>query len=60
MIQEIDEALRALVREEALRGPESRWSSTPRRRSGPGGATRPTVDVYLYDIREDLRRRARG
>ena len=32
----------------------------PARRTGRAGATRPTIDVYLYDIREDLRRRERG
>ncbi len=60
MIYEVDEALRALVRQEALRGsgvevvfdaPTKDWAS--RRNT-------PTVDIYLYDIREDLRRRERG
>ena len=34
--------------------------STRRPRNGPAGGMRPTIDVYLYDIREDLRRRERG
>ena len=60
MIYEVDEALRALVRRDALPGsdveivfdaPTKEWAS--RRNT-------PTVDVYLYDIREDLRRRTRG
>ena len=60
MIHEIDEALRRLVREEALPGsgvevvfdaPTKEWAA---RRNAP------TVNVYLYDIREDLRRRSRG
>ena len=60
MIYEVDEALRELVRRDAIRGsavevvfdaPTKDWAS--RRNT-------PTVDVYLYDIREDLRRRERG
>src|SRR5215831_11261093 len=60
VIYEIDEALRSLIRQDALPGsdvevvfdaPTKDWSS---RRNAP------TVDVYLYDIREDLRRREVG
>lgn len=60
MIHEIDEALRRLVRREALNGsdvdvvfeaPTKQWAA--RRNS-------PTVNLYLYDIREDLSRRQRG
>ena len=60
MIHEVDEALRRLVRDEALRGsdldvvfeaPTKDWAS---RRNAP------TVNLYLYDLREDLRRRSRG
>lgn len=61
MISEVDAALRALIEAEALAGsrgvdvlfdaPTKDWAS---RRNAP------TVDVYLYDIREDLRRRERG
>ena len=57
MIQDLDESLRALVRRDALNGsgvdiafdaPTKDWSA--RRNT-------PTVDLYLYDIREDLARR---
>jgi hypothetical protein len=60
VIHEVDEALRRLVRGEALAGsdvdvvfdaPTKEWSA---RRNAP------TVNLYLYDIREDLRRRERG
>lgn len=60
MISEVDEALRTLVRGEALAGsdvevvfdaPTKDWAS---RRNAP------TINLYLYDIREDLRRRERG
>jgi hypothetical protein len=60
VIYEVDEALRALIRRDALAGsdvdvvldaPTKEWAS---RRNAP------TVDLYLYDIREDMRRRERG
>ncbi|MEH1013096.1 DUF4255 domain-containing protein [Micromonospora sp. CPCC 206060] len=60
MIHEIDDALRRLVRDDALAGsgveivleaPTKEWAA---RRNAP------TINIYLYDIREDLRRRSRG
>ena len=60
MIQDVDESLRNLIRRDALAGtdvevlldaPTREWSA--RRNS-------PTLDMYLYDIREDLRRRENG
>jgi hypothetical protein len=60
VISEVDEALRALIERYAVDpgevdvvfdAPTKDWAS---RRNAP------TVDVYLYDIREDLRRRERG
>ncbi len=60
MIPEVDDVLRAIVREEALTGsdvdvvfeaPTTDWAA---RRNAP------TVNLYLYDIREDLRWRERG
>jgi hypothetical protein len=57
---EVDEALRALIRADvdgasqvdlAFDAPTREWSS---RRNAP------TINLYLYDIREDLRRRGRG
>ncbi len=59
MISEVDEALRSLVRAEAIStdidvvfdAPTKDWAA--RRNS-------PTVNLYLYDIREDLRKRERG
>ena len=59
VIHEVDSALRALIdREAGIRdvdvvfdAPTRDWASR---------RTTPTVDVYLYDIREDLRRRERG
>jgi len=60
VIQDVDEALRTLIRRDALAGtdvevaldaPTTEWAS--RRNS-------PTVDLYLYDIREDTRMRENG
>jgi hypothetical protein len=60
VIHEVDDSVRTLIRRDALAGtevdvvfdaPTKDWSS---RRNAP------TVDVYLYDIREDLRRREVG
>ena len=60
MISQVDEALRDIIRSEALQessievvfdAPTKDWAA---RRNAP------TVNVYLYDIREDLRRRERG
>jgi len=60
VIHEVDSALHALIQREAIGArdvevvfdaPTKDWSS---RRNAP------TIDVYLYDIREDLRRRERG
>ena len=59
MIGSVDEALRALVREAVdstsvevvLDAPTKDWAA---RRNAP------TVDMYLYDLREDMRRRSRG
>src|ERR1700722_18486349 len=59
-MHDVDESLRTLIRRDALGGadvevlldaPTSEWSS--RRNT-------PTLDMYLYDVREDLRRRENG
>lgn len=60
VISDVDEALKKLITREVVNqgdvevvfdAPTKDWAA---RRSGP------TIDVYLYDIREDLRRRERG
>jgi len=60
VIHEVDESLRLLMRGEALQGtdidilfetPTKEWAS--RRNT-------PTIDVFLYDIREDIGRREEG
>ncbi len=59
MIHDVDAALRALIeRETGIRDVEVVFDAPTR--DWAGRRTVPTVDVYLYDIREDLRRRERG
>ena len=60
MIGEVDSALRALIEREAVgRGDVEVVFDAPTR-EWAGRRNSPTIDVYLYDIREDLRRRDRG
>jgi hypothetical protein len=59
VIHEVDSALRALVeRELGTRDAEIVFDAPTRDWAGRRNA--PTIDLYLYDIREDLRRRERG
>ena len=60
MIQEIDHALRALIRAEAFADRDVEVVFDAPTKEWAGRRNAPTVDVYLYDIREDMRRRARG
>ncbi|HKS44898.1 MAG TPA: DUF4255 domain-containing protein [Amycolatopsis sp.] len=60
MIHEVDEALRQLVREEALRGTDIEVAFDAPTKDWAARRNAPTVNVYLYDVREDLRRRQRG
>ena len=59
VIHEVDSALRTLIdREAGIRDVEVVFDAPTR--EWASRRTTPTVDVYLYDIREDLRRRERG
>ncbi|HVF05767.1 MAG TPA: DUF4255 domain-containing protein [Frankiaceae bacterium] len=60
MIYEIDEALRSLIRAEALRGTDVDVVFDAPTKDWAARRNEPTVNLYLYDIREDLRRRQRG
>lgn len=60
MISQIDEALRSLVRSEVVGGTEVDVVLDAPTKDWAARRNAPTVDVYLYDIREDLRRRERG
>ena len=59
MIHEIDDALRQLVTD-ILHGTEVEIAFEAPTKDWAARRNAPTVNVYLYDIREDLRRRHRG
>jgi hypothetical protein len=60
VIHEVDEALRRLVRDETLRGSTVDVSLEAPTKEWAARRNAPTVNLYLYDIREDVRRRQRG
>ncbi len=60
MISQVDDALRELVRNEALNGSDVEVVFEAPTKDWAARRNAPTVDLYLYDIREDLRRRERG
>jgi hypothetical protein len=60
VIHEVDLALRQLVKDEALYETELEIAFDAPTKDWAARRNAPTVNVYLYDIREDLRRRQRG
>lgn len=60
MIHEVDEVLKRLVRGGALAGTEIEVAFDAPTRDWAARRNAPTVNAYLYDIREDTRRRERG
>lgn len=57
MIEDIDESLRALVRREALNGADVEVAFDAPTKEWSARRNTPTLDLYLYDIREDMVRR---
>jgi hypothetical protein len=57
MIQEVDQALEALVRREALNGSRVEVLFDAPTKDWVARRNAPTLDIYLYDIREDTSRR---
>lgn len=57
MISEVDSALDALVRREALNGSRVDVEFDAPTKDWVARRNAPTIDLYLYDIREDLPRR---
>jgi hypothetical protein len=57
VIQDLDESLRALVKRDALNGSGVEIAFDAPTKDWAARRNTPTVDIYLYDIREDLRRR---
>jgi len=60
VIHEVDSALLALIRREATGARDIEVVFDAPTKDWAGRRNAPTIDVYLYDIREDLRRRERG
>ena len=60
VIHEVDAALLALVEREATGTRDVDVVFDAPTKDWAGRRNAPTIDVYLYDIREDLRRRERG
>lgn len=60
MINEVDEALRSLVKAEVVNGADVDVLFEAPTRDWASRRNTPTVDLYLYDIREDLRQRETG
>jgi len=60
VIQEVDAALLALIEREATGTRDVEVAFDAPTKDWAGRRNAPTIDVYLYDIREDLRRRERG
>ncbi|MFE6102228.1 DUF4255 domain-containing protein [Streptomyces laurentii] len=60
MIHEVDDVLRALIRAEVLEGGQVAVVFDAPTREWAAKVNAPMVNLYLYDIREDMRRRERG
>lgn len=60
MISEVDLALRTLIEREVVDAAEVDVAFDAPTKDWAARRNAPTIDVYLYDIREDLRRRQRG
>jgi hypothetical protein len=57
MIQDVDESLRALVKRDALNGSKADIAFDAPTKEWSARRNTPTIDLYLYDIREDLEQR---
>jgi hypothetical protein len=60
MINEVDEVLRSMVKADVVGGTDVEVVFDAPTREWASRRSRPTVDMYLYDIREDIRRRSSG
>ncbi|MEI7034378.1 DUF4255 domain-containing protein [Streptomyces pratensis] len=60
MIHEVDDVLRGLIRAEVLEGRQIAVVFDAPTREWAAKVNAPMVNLYLYDIREDMRRRERG
>src|SRR6476469_10343558 len=60
VIHEVDSALLALIQREAVGTSDVEVVFDAPTKDWAGRRNAPTIDLYLYDIREDMRRRSRG
>lgn len=60
MIDEIDDALRGLLTDEALEGADVDIVFDAPTKDWAARRNAPTINAFLYDIREDMRKRTRG
>ncbi len=60
MIHEVDQAIEAVIRQEALQGTSVEVAFDAPTKDWAARRNAPTLDSYLYDIREDQARRAVG
>ncbi|HET9442918.1 MAG TPA: DUF4255 domain-containing protein [Acidimicrobiales bacterium] len=60
MIHEIDETLRSIVRRDVINGSDIEVVFDAPTKDWSARRNTPTIDIYLYDIREDLKRRQSG
>lgn len=60
MIHEVDDVLRSLIRAEVLGGGQVAVVFDAPTREWAAKVNAPMVNLYLYDIREDMKRRSRG
>lgn len=57
MIHDVDASIRAMVRRDAVNGSDVEVAFDAPTREWAGKRSSPTVNVYLFDIREDMARR---
>lgn len=60
MIQEVDETLRAIVKRDVINGSDIEVVFDAPTKDWASRRNTPTIDIYLYDIREDTKRRQAG
>lgn len=60
MIHEVDSAVKSLIEREATGAKDVEVVFDAPTKEWAGRRSTPTINIYLYDIREDLRRRSRG
>lgn len=60
MIQDVDASLRELIKREVVNGSEVEVSFEAPTSDWSARRNAPTIDVYLYDIREEIRFRQQG